>query len=142
MTLTDYGITKSNFGASLLHSVIITFAGLLVLMLVLIFTTISFTTQFNPLNILFYIFISVPVQEVIFRGFVQTRLKRFLPTTASIIITSLLFCSIHYPSMTTVYLTFVASIFWGYSFNKEPNLAGPIISHMVLGVCLVYLFVF
>ena len=142
MSLADYGITKNNFGASLLHSSIITFAGLLILMLVLIFTPISFTTQFNPLSILFYIFISVPVQEVIFRGFLQTQLRRFVPAAVSIVIISLLFCSIHYPSIITVYLTFVASLFWGYSFEREPNLAGPIISHMILGVCLVHLFVF
>ena len=86
----------------------------------------------------FYVIVSVPLQEIIFRGILQTQLYRFGRRNA-IAASSILYSAIHFGNPLLLILTLIAGLFWGYSFSMYKTLAGPIASHAVLGV---YLFLF
>jgi membrane protease YdiL (CAAX protease family) len=129
-----FGVTKKYVSESLRYSNIITIIGLVIIAL------LGFGIGFKPLNISllwlpFYVIISVPVQEFVFRGVIQTSLYRFGKNPA-VITTSLVYAAVHFYDPLLVILTLAAGLAWGYAFYKKPNLLGPIISHAVLGVFL------
>lgn len=130
----NYGLTRNHLTASLRHAVIITIIGLIVIFL------LGLWLGFKPLSIdpfwlFFYVVISVPLQEFVFRGFIQTKLYRF-GSDESIAMTSILYAAIHFPNPLLIVLTMVAGMVWGYSFYRAPTLLGPTVSHAVLGVAL------
>ena len=135
--LHEFGITTKELHHSLKHAAIITAVGFFVI------TLLGNTIGFKMLSIdsdwlVFYVIISVPLQELIFRGIIQTRLYRFGTITA-IAVASMLYAAIHFQTPLLVALTLIAGAAWGYSFSRRRNLAGPIVSHAVLGL---YLFLF
>lgn len=81
-------------------------------------------------------FISVPFQELFFRGMVQTRLENLLNPGLAIAIASLIFALVHFFNPILVALTLAGGLAWGYSFHRKRNLAGPILSHAFLGIYL------
>ena len=116
------------------HAAFITTAGIVLL------SVIGYSTSFKAFMpdyswVAFYLLISVPVQEIFFRGFVQTRLYRFGKARA-IIAASILYSMIHFSNPVLIILTLVAGLIWGYSFSKCSTLSGPIFSHSVLGLYL------
>lgn len=119
------------------HAAATTIAGFIVI------TAIGYSSSFKALNadyvwMAFYILISVPLQEFIFRGVLQKKLYRFGRRNA-IIAASILFSAIHFRNPFLMVLTLAAGLFWGYSFSRHPTLAGPVASHALLGL---YLFLF
>ncbi len=135
--LQRFGLTTREMTHSLRHAAIITVIGFVVV------TIVGNSIGFKALHIdsnwlLFYILISVPLQEIIFRGILQARLYRFGTFTA-ITIASVLYAVMHLQNLLLVMLTLIAGAAWGYSFSKRPTLIGPIVSHVVLGT---YLFLF
>ena len=135
--LRELGLTFERSGQSLQDAAIITTAGFLII------TALGYligfkTLQVNSNWIVFYVLISVPLQELIFRGFLQKQLFRFGKATA-IIIFAALYGAIHFHNALLVALTIAAGIAWGYSFSRRQTLVGPIASHVVLGT---YLFLF
>ncbi len=91
----------------------------------------------NP-EYLTYWGISVPAQEFIFRGYGQRVLRGALPTLANVFTVSLIFSLSHFfigiPQVGIVMLTtLIAGFAWGWAYEKERNLVGPIFSHAVLG---------
>jgi len=89
--------------------------------------------------IIYYIVLSVPVQEIIFRGILQTELYRFGKLRA-VAISSIIFAAAHFASPLLVVLTFPAGLAWGYSFSRRGTLIGPMISHAILGLA-IFIFV-
>lgn len=90
------------------------------------------------LEFLAYWMISVPMQEFLFRGFGQRVLRIAMPAVAAVFIASLLFSLSHYfievSEPLILYLsTFFAAFAWGMAYEKERNLIGPIVSHIILG---------
>ncbi len=85
--------------------------------------------------LVFYLVISVPLQELLFRGVVVSRLERF-GVPAAVVGSALIFSLIHVARPLLVVLTFVAGLCWGWSFLKARSLVGPVLSHMALGVAL------
>ncbi|MBI4170851.1 MAG: CPBP family intramembrane metalloprotease [Candidatus Aenigmarchaeota archaeon] len=135
--LRKFGITTKDMTHSLRHAAIITAVGFVVV------TLIGNLIGFKALHIdsswlVFYILISVPLQELVFRGIIQTKLYRLGAITA-IAASSVLYAAIHFQSLLLIILTLTAGAAWGYSFSKRPTLIGPVVSHALLGA---YLFLF
>lgn len=81
-----------------------------------------------------------PLQEFIVRGGMQSAFQNFLPefpqkTWVSIIISNLLFSMAHsFISLTFVLLTFIPGLLWGWLYDRQKNLIGVTLSHMLVGV--------
>ncbi len=132
--LKSIGLTLDGARKSMKHAAFITISGIALL------SVIGYSTSFKAFMpdyswIVFYVLISVPVQEIFFRGFVQTRLYRFGRARA-IIAASILYSLIHFRNPVLILLALVGGLMWGYSFSKYNSLSGPIFSHSVLGLYL------
>ncbi|MBI2579933.1 MAG: CPBP family intramembrane metalloprotease [Candidatus Aenigmarchaeota archaeon] len=133
----DFGMTSNHLFPSMRHAAAITLAGFIVI------TAIGYSSSFKSPDIdyawmAFYILVSVPVQEILFRGVLQKRLYKFGRRKA-IITASILYSAIHFRNPLLMALTLAAGLLWGYSFSRHATLAGPAASHAVLGL---YLFLF
>lgn len=130
----DFGITFKFWKKSLIYSLIITLLGACIIAILGYYLGFkSFSIDFKWA--IFYAFVSVPLQELVFRGLVQTHLYR-IGTNKAIIISSALFASIHFSIHLLLILTLLAGLSWGYLFSKYRTLLGPIVSHIILGILL------
>ncbi len=85
----------------------------------------------------FYIFISSPIQEFLYRGALNSAFEKLgIPNFARMVSTSILYSFVHiiYRDWLTLLLTFVIGLVWYYCYQKSKNLIGVSISHAVLGV--------
>jgi membrane protease YdiL (CAAX protease family) len=79
------------------------------------------------------------LQEILARGALQGSLIQFLPfnrgNILSIVLASFVFSTLHaYHGMAAVLGVFFPGLFWGWLYNKQGNLAGAIVSHVITGV--------
>lgn len=79
------------------------------------------------------ILIIIPGEEIFWRGFIQKRLLSITNTTGSIIISSLLYASVHLYSgfFIHVFAALVAGLFWGFLYSWKKSLPLVIVSHLV-----------
>jgi membrane protease YdiL (CAAX protease family) len=87
---------------------------------------------------LFYVFISSPAQEFIYRSVMfaeldKANIKQSFPRIA---ISAVTFCFLHviYNDWITLAVTIFMGVVWGVIYNKKPNFWGVTISHAILGV--------
>jgi membrane protease YdiL (CAAX protease family) len=133
----DLGITRINNKRSIVDVLPITL--LLALLGLGLWLTGFSRIQMNEswLFFLFYIFISSPLQEFLYRGalgaFIQKLTKNYI---TRMLITSLLYSFVHiiYKDILTLALTFAIGLIWFRIYDKTKNLLGVSISHAVLGV--------
>lgn len=88
-------------------------------------------------RLLAYVIISVPVQELVFRGYVINRLEQFSTNKFFVVlISALIFSSIHWPfgSLLLTVGSFVFGIFLAANFFKFRNLYTSMIIHTILGI--------
>ena len=77
------------------------------------------------------------IEEVLFRGFLQTWLRRFLKPRFAIPIVSFIFASFHFSvlqgltNITLILSLFVLSCFLGLLYEKQKTLWSPIVLHML-----------
>ncbi len=93
-------------------------------------------------RLLAYIVISVPVQELIFRGYVVNRLEQFsTDKTFVVLVSTFIFSAIHWPfgSLLMTVGSFVFGIFLSHNFIKFRNLYSVIIIHSILGIAVTLL---
>lgn len=86
---------------------------------------------------LFYIFISSPAQEFLYRGALVRILTRLNASERSkMIVSSALYSFVHiiYKDFWTLILTFCIGIIWYRCYRKTNNLLGVCVSHAVLGI--------
>ena len=88
MELQDFGLTLKDMEHSLRHAAVITAIGIVILFF------LGYLIGFKAFSLdsswlLFYVIISVPLQELLFRGIVQTKLYRFGRPGAILIATAL-----------------------------------------------------
>lgn len=86
---------------------------------------------------LFYIGISSPAQEFLFRASLSHLLTSLLANRhAKVFISSVLYSLVHiiYRDPATLVITFLMGLVWGYSYERYRNLAGVSASHAVLGL--------
>ncbi len=94
---------------------------------------------------LLYWLLSVPMQEFIFRGYVQGVLRYFFSRVWVASLAAVLFSASHIfadPHYRAVLIpsTLVAGFAWGFAYEHKKNLIGPIISHAVLGTLIFLIF--
>ena|SRR3989344_4240258 len=131
--LNKYGVTKNQWKDSVKLSLVISVAAVIFLFFIKPFVEINLA-EFSLVWLLPYIFISVPLQEFVFRGYVQTRLSEAtINRTETIVLTSFAFAIFHFPSTSLIVMTFIIGLIWGYIFERYKTLAGPFISHVILG---------
>lgn len=86
---------------------------------------------------IFYIFISSPIQEFLYRGALESAFEKLrIPYVVRMFSTSILYSFVHiiYRDWLTLVLTFIIGLVWYYCYQKPKNLIGVSISHAVLGV--------
>lgn len=92
--------------------------------------------------ILFYVLISVPLQEFVLRGFYITRLELVSRNRLFLLLySSFIFAIIHsaFQNKTQVPFAFLLSLYMGHVFLKFRSLAGPIFMHAVIGATFLWL---
>lgn len=91
---------------------------------------------------LFYIFVSSPIQEFLYRGALTSILQQINFQKSSIILTSsILYSSAHlgYKDFITCILTFLIGLLWHQKYLKTKNLTGVTISHTILGAITIFI---
>ncbi len=86
---------------------------------------------------LFFVSVSSPVQEFLYRGFLFSIFSRAkLDIWLQIILSTLLYSFVHliYQDVFTLLFTFIIGMLWGCHYVKYRNLYSIIISHSLLGV--------
>jgi len=149
-TLASLGIRRTNFLSSIYDLINPSLIIILAVYLVFEFTpiglltwlvgydalpTISFTRR-----IIAYIFLSAPIQELIFRGYITWRIKEVFSDTRLIQWFSIAFFTLaHIPfkSPLLIIITFFMSILYIRNYQKYQNLFAPIISHALVGAVLI-----
>lgn len=136
VTNTDLGI-NSNYLPSLKRNIP------LVVLFLIIIMIISFCgyNKYNPTETmrfyLFYIFISCPIQEFLYRGIFGYFEKELIKNKLFILLLSSFcysFVHIIYRDFFTCLLTFFIGIIWYLLYRKDYNLSGVCVSHIVLGI--------
>jgi|GEM_PF-1901061 len=134
--LTSLGITSKRMWPAIKAQLPFTICGIAALVA---FAAIRGYTLQNPgAGYLAYWLVSIPLQEFIFRGYAQSLLRDKLPVLQNVFLFSVVFSLVHHFASTphTIILmlsTLVAGFAWGYAYEKEKNLIGPIFSHFILG---------
>lgn len=86
----------------------------------------------------FYVFVSSPCQEFLYRSVLFAELQAAGVTKASwqIAVTALTYCFLHviYRDAITLGVTLAMGVVWGIIYRRAPSLWGVAVSHAVLGV--------
>jgi membrane protease YdiL (CAAX protease family) len=96
----------------------------------------------NPYFYLFYVFISSPFQEFLYRSLVFAELTRAQYTPPlQIILSAINFALLHsiYNDPTTLLLTGILGLILGYIYAKQPNIYTITFSHILVGITTIYL---
>ena len=109
----------------------------------LIYGRYNFDTAFYLQAVFFYIFLSVPLQELVFRiglqGFLQQIFSNRRTMWTPIILTNFLFCSMHVIiSPYFALAVFIPGLVWSWLFAKFHNIIGVWVSHAIVGVYCVF----
>jgi membrane protease YdiL (CAAX protease family) len=133
----DLGLTVKRTKQSIRYAIPVTVV-LLALSLVFLLTQ---GARFAPTETLsfyvFYVLISCPAQELLFRGALSQMMKAYaLPRFLELVAASLLFAYVHfiYRDPLTVAAMAVVGFFWYRAYQKSDNLLGVTLSHIILGV--------
>lgn len=138
-TLGELGIRADNLGKSLMVNIVLTLLFSALLGLLFYFELIPgpfypALTVFFP----FYLLLSSPMQEFLFRGFVFAEMRAAGVRSASMLILfsafSFSFIHIIYGDWLTLALTFGIGLLWAGIYYWIPNLAGVSLFHGVVGL--------
>lgn len=100
--------------------------------------------QFSVMALLIVVIVPT-IEEVLFRGFLQTRLNQFLNFKTSIIITSLIFALFHFTvgqglhNIGIISALFLLSCFLGFIYERQNSLLAPIGLHCTFNAFTVFL---
>ena len=98
--------------------------------------TQRFEINENLAFFLFYVFISCPIQELLYRGVLTSIGCGKVSNTGLVIVSSFLYSYIHiiYHDFLTLVITFMIGVIWHFAYLKTNNLIGVTISHIILGI--------
>ncbi len=136
-TLYSVGLTTRHFRGALAFVAIpsLSIAGLIVAGK-LVFPWAYVTLPRSVAVTLLYVLVSVPLQELLFRGFCMWRCQiTFRSHAVVIVLNSVNFASIHivFGNWWFVLGVFLLNLFWSYAFLRFPNLFVFMLSHALLG---------
>lgn len=139
LTSVELGIRRDNLVASLRINFLVSL-GFLALLSVLYYCGCiagpfySVWGTFVP----FYLFLSAPIQEFLFRGFLlaEMRASGIERGWVFVLVSALSFSFIHiiYGDWLTMLVTFLGGLVWGVVYYRVPNLAGVSLSHALFGL--------
>lgn len=105
----------------------------------------QFSWQFYLMLISLYMIFS-PIQELIARCALQSIFYSFLPGSETfrkwnaILLSNLIFSSVHsHLSLMFALLTFIPGLFWGWLFHKQHSFIGVSVSHIMIGIWVVFI---
>ena len=121
---------------------ILTIVRILIYVLLKIFNLDKYNSDETIYFYLFYIFISCPIQEFLYRGIFGYFEKNLIKNKYIILlISSILYSFVHiiYKDYLTCILTFIFGMVLYLLYRKDYNLFGVSISHIILGILTIYL---
>ena len=136
-THSDIGITRQRTIYSLKTVLPITIVLLIAAGLFLLLEKPRFSPTEGIGFYVFYILISCPAQELLFRGILSRMLQELrLHQALELGVAAALFGYVHiiYGDMLTVVVMGIVGLFWHRAYQHSSNLIGVTISHVVLGV--------
>jgi len=166
LPLSEFGITTIDWKQSIIEGIIFAFL-LFLAMLLIKWSVISFIPEYHSLplfdfntginsamqvtswkqfSIMLIYILFAPVQEFLVRGGLQGSLHNFLTGTEhkriwlSIIISNLIFMTFHtHISPLFSLLALIPGIAWGFLYARHRTLIGVTISHIIVGVTVIFL---
>ncbi|KQW30942.1 hypothetical protein ASC71_01205 [Rhizobium sp. Root1240] len=143
LTRHDMGIRRANLGRSILVGVLISLPALAAMAYfrTRLYPQLSGTPLIDPALISFSVYTYILIaalQEWICRGVFLTSIAKLMPgrtrPAAAVLISSLVFSTLHlHYSSSLAVVALVTGIVWGWLFLAYRNLAGPVVSHFILG---------
>lgn len=136
-THSDIGITRQRTIYSLRTVLPITIALIIAAGLFLLLEKPRFSPTEGVGFYIFYIFISCPAQELLFRGILSRILQELrLHRTLELGLAAVLFGYVHiiYGDILTVVIMGIVGLFWYRAYQQSLNVIGVTISHVVLSV--------
>lgn len=140
----ELGITKNNLLKSIKRNLILIIVFITIIIILKLLHIDKYTPDETLLFYIFYIFISCPIQEFLYRGvfgyFEQNSNNHYL----WVILSSLYYSFVHiiYKDILTCILTLIIGIIWHLLYKKDYNLGGVVLSHIVLGILTILLGIF
>lgn len=138
----ELGLTTKKWQASLKSVIGVTLFFVIAALAAYKFIGARFEPSETLLFYLFYVFISSPVQEFLYRGATTYFGKTFsLNKWSTILISALLYSLVHiiYKDWILLVATFVLGITWHLIYLKTDNLLGVVISHAIFGALTIFL---
>ncbi len=158
--LSWWGLTFRNWRRSIIETILFTIPLLLSLVIIkkiLLTTNVipdqplfrlgleaadpSFNKELLSLALVVYI-LACPIQELMFRGLMQTSWQRFIPgrnkTVIAIAVTTTLYVSAHFYWAYSPLLA-IPSILWGWLFARQRTIIGVSLGHTILGAWVFYI---
>ncbi|QED47336.1 CPBP family intramembrane glutamic endopeptidase [Cytobacillus dafuensis] len=82
--------------------------------------------------------IIIPGEEIFWRGFVQKRILKYINIPSGIILSSILYASVHFYSSQWIlaFAAFVAGLFWGWLYAWKQSMPLIIVSHLIFDLLL------
>lgn len=145
ITARSLGFRKDNLKKALIFSVILSVVSIA---LVFVLFNLRIISDWKGQGetfwfLLFYVFISAPIQEFIFRSLMFFELKQFLGSKKwfIIILSAIVFSMAHvfFKNWGVMAVTFAAGLFWGWMYDETHNFWGVALSHAIIGAVAVYL---
>ena len=136
------GLTVENWQSSLLSVVGLTLLFVVLALLAYRFGYARFQPTETVLFYLFYVFISSPIQEFLYRGVTTYFGKSFgLNVWLIVLISSMLYSLVHiiYKDWILVVATFGLGVIWHRVYLKTNSLVGVMFSHSVFGALTIFL---
>lgn len=136
------GFRVDNLKNSLLVNLFVSI-GLLTVMYVAYITGALRSVNYEGtfLFLIFYVFISVPIQEFIFRSLMFYEISIFTKNKVAIIgISTLIYSLSHimYHSLQVLVITSIVGVVWGLIYLRWPNFRGVTLSHILVGAAAVF----
>lgn len=132
----DLGINKDNIFKSIKRNILLILVSLIIILILKLLHIDKYNSNESIYFYIFYIFISCPIQEFLYRGvfgyFEKISNNKYL----WIILSSLFYSFVHiiYKDILTCVLTFIIGIIWYLLYRKDYNLIGVSLSHIILGI--------
>jgi uncharacterized protein len=138
----ELGFTRNNLGASLKVIALPTLVSVLLMLLYYFIQGQRIdNSAYNWTFYLFFIAVSSPIQEFLYRGFLFGIFSRAkFANWLKIILSASLYSFVHliYRDIPTLIYTFIIGVLWGWHYAKFRNLHSIIVSHSLLGVIAIY----
>lgn len=142
VTNKELGIKKTNILNSLKRNIPIIIIFIIIIIIFKLFSLAKYTPNETIFFYLFYIFISCPLQEFLYRGVFGCFENNIIKNKYIIIfLSSFCYSFVHiiYHDLLTIVLTFIFGIFLYLLYRRDYNLFGVSVSHIVLGILTIYL---